>query len=533
MAIRRMTATAVMALGSLMATYGQTAAPAPAPIRGQAPTHAPAQEKGLEQVAISQVVSVPPSLRAYLDVHGVGHAPVRGLTPESVSAWLDGKRLTVSSLKPFSTTEEGIAYVFLIDVSGSESHTAFDKVKQALLSFVGELGAGDRAAVITFGSDVKDVVSYTGDKATLKSAISSLKNSDAQTHLNAALDEGLRLARLSDEKLPLRRSILILSDGKDEGSGFTTDDVLGHLQENRVPIYAIGASTLPVPERAQYLEVLHRFAVLSGGAYYEAAAAGVDAAYRQIHDRIAGAWVAELNCSACQADGRSYPLLVRVTVAGQSLADKANVAILPPARGGQNPQRLPNWKRFTWPVYVGAGVGLLALIGLIVWLARRGKRMDAEEVDPIQSDAPSSSDWVPFSFPHPDTQTLSGTGDEKGDSSEKIVVSANPKPDHRPGVQIELVRRVNRSDAPRTYSAKLVTALVIGRSSGVGMQIPDTEISGQHCRLEMVNGTVTVSDLGSRYGTSVNGVPIQSRHKLERGDLIALGSVEFRIHLQR
>jgi adenylate cyclase len=72
---------------------------------------------------------------------------------------------------------------------------------------------------------------------------------------------------------------------------------------------------------------------------------------------------------------------------------------------------------------------------------------------------------------------------------------------------------------------------VIGRSTGAAIQIPDNEISGQHCKLELVNGRVLLSDIGSNFGTAVNGVPIKVRQRIESGDSIALGKIEFRFRI--
>jgi von Willebrand factor type A domain/FHA domain len=474
----------------------------------------PAYAQTLEHVAISQVVSAPPSVKVYLDIQGTGSVRVDGLSPQSLDAWFDGKPLTVNSLKPFSGAQEGVGYVFLVDVSKSESRSEFGKVKDALQGFVDHLGTNDKAAILSFGADTKEVTAYTGDKSALKSAINGLVNDAPMTHLNAALVEGLRLALTADTNLPSRRSIVILSDGKDEGSGLTSEDVLNKFAENRVPIYAIGASSLPPSQRAHYLEVLHRFAVLSGGAYYDATAGGVSSAYTQVYNRIAQVWVADLGCTSCPTDGRSYPLQVRVTMQGQSLTDKTDVAMAP---GKPIPPPTPIWKRYSWPVYAGAGAAVVVLLGVIVWIARRRKAAattESETVAPTETgnEPPPLPEFTPYSFSTPEP-------------------SVKPAPDNRPGLQVELVRKESRPNVPRAYTGKLVDQLVIGRSTGAAIQIPDNEISGQHCKLELVNGRVLLSDIGSNFGTAVNGVPIKVRQRIESGDSIALGKIEFRFRI--
>jgi hypothetical protein len=475
------------------------------------------QAQRMEHLAVSQVVSAPPELKAYLDVRKTGDAPVDTLSPLAVEGWLDGRSLPVDSLKPFSATKERIAYVFLIDVSGSESRAEFGKVKQALVEFVDRMGTGDKAAVIAFGSEVRTVVPYTGDKNTLQSNIAGLVNDAKKTHLNAALIEGLHLARLSDPNLPSRRSLVVLSDGKDEGSGYTSDDVLEKLKENRIPIYAVGASSLPAQEQALYLEVLHRFAVLSGGAYYDSTPKNFSSAYSQIHDRIAGVWVAELDCSDCSADGRSYPFQIRVTLNGQSQADKLEVALLPASHSQAGETATPPsfLEQYWWAAYAGAGIVLivLLLLGTQLYRRRKLKRIEEEPYAPADAEASGALALPSNEYFEPRDPVRTSRGDQMG-------------------VRVELIRKENRGDAARQYSGKLIDELVIGRSTLAAIRIPDAEISGQHCKLELANGWVLLSDVGSTFGTSVNGIPLKARRRIESGDLIGLGKIEFRISIQ-
>src|SRR5688572_32157641 len=44
----------------------------------------------------------------------------------------------------------------------------------------------------------------------------------------------------------------------------------------------------------------------------------------------------------------------------------------------------------------------------------------------------------------------------------------------------------------------------LGRGEGVGLRIDDRWLSRRHCRLDMVDGVLTVRDLGSRHGTYIN-----------------------------
>ena len=53
---------------------------------------------------------------------------------------------------------------------------------------------------------------------------------------------------------------------------------------------------------------------------------------------------------------------------------------------------------------------------------------------------------------------------------------------------------------------ELVGTLIVGRDPSVGLALPgDTQVSRLHARLALEDGDVSIEDLGSRNGTSVNG----------------------------
>jgi serine/threonine protein kinase len=68
--------------------------------------------------------------------------------------------------------------------------------------------------------------------------------------------------------------------------------------------------------------------------------------------------------------------------------------------------------------------------------------------------------------------------------------------------------------------------VIIGRNEDCTVQLADHSVSGRHCELHFDGSRWWITDLGSRNGTRVNGVPIKHR-PLKPGDEIMIGS-----HLQ-
>lgn len=64
--------------------------------------------------------------------------------------------------------------------------------------------------------------------------------------------------------------------------------------------------------------------------------------------------------------------------------------------------------------------------------------------------------------------------------------------------------------------------VIVGRASDADLPLADRFLSRHHARLIRRDGKVLVEDLGSRNGTSVNGVQIESQTAVRPGDIISL-----------
>jgi len=70
--------------------------------------------------------------------------------------------------------------------------------------------------------------------------------------------------------------------------------------------------------------------------------------------------------------------------------------------------------------------------------------------------------------------------------------------------------------------------VVVGRKPARGLPIDHATVSREHARLFLRDGRLHVADLNSSNGTFVNGRKV-SRSALDPGDLLKLGSVEYRV----
>jgi VWFA-related protein len=464
-----------------------------------------AEAGDVQRFVISQANPQLPVMTVYLDIVDAAGQPASDLTPAGFSAALGGKSATVNDIKPFLETGEGVAYTFLVDISKSIGTAQFGEMRAAIQTWIAGLKPADRAAICTFGEDYQLLVDFTADKQQLTAALDGLAPRDMHTRLYLAIDRAVELAQRVDASLPVRRVIVVLSDGKDEGSALTPEDVLLKMRASQLPIYSIGLSRLPAAEKQRYLDVLRRFSNVSGGLYEEAAAGKLSQLYAAIQQAILRVFTVHLACASCPADGRSYPLEVTLTQGARGL--KAVPLEVIPLAGPRPPPPVAVeshwWSRMPFWVWLLAGVAVVAAAGFAVL-----RRRQAASSSPVPDDASKGS---------------------LGLTAAEFKVTQRPEPNQ--GKPIKLTVVVGK-DAGSSYELRLQDKAVIGRANDCDLVVPDAEVSNHHCELALVSGQVLVYDLGSMNSTYVNGVPIRERHKLESRDTISVGDTELRVHFE-
>jgi tyrosine-protein kinase Etk/Wzc len=123
----------------------------------------------------------------------------------------------------------------VLDVSASMEES-LDKAKKAALTFLEEtIQPKDRAAVITFNDHPNLLVKFTNDVTTLAGGLAGLK-----AERGTALYDTVVFSLFYFSGLKGQRAMLLLSDGKDEGSRFSFEEAVDYARRAGVTIYAIG-----------------------------------------------------------------------------------------------------------------------------------------------------------------------------------------------------------------------------------------------------------------------------------------------------
>jgi Ca-activated chloride channel homolog len=253
---------------------------------------------------------------------------VNGLPPGSFKLFEDGRQVPVSL---FLTSEDPMQIALLIDTSRS-STTVLKKIKKAADQFLRQMRSRDLAMVASFDSEVRVLCPLSSDAGELKEAIKRAKPGGSFSRMRDAIHEILQGRSRS---FAGRKAIILLTDGRDQGSRISAKDLLDNVVSSNMPIYSIFYKVDPrglmkelfgIPpsfggagdswkeqekEAAQYLE---KMSDLSAGRLYAGDIKDLDRVFRQISDELRFQYLLGFYPEKSKLDGAAHTLVVSVSV---------------------------------------------------------------------------------------------------------------------------------------------------------------------------------------------------------------------------
>jgi len=171
---------------------------------------------------------------------------------------------------------KAISTAIVIDRSGSMYGTPMEDAKNAAKAFIGYMGSADRGALIDFDDVITITQTFTDDKQLLTLAIDGLYARGDTAFYDAVYTA---ITETTKEDPARRRAIIALTDGNDNRSMYTIQDVVDYAKQADIPIYTIGLGDYVESTTLQYL------AAQTDGLYFFAPDSSN---LKSIYDTIAG-----------------------------------------------------------------------------------------------------------------------------------------------------------------------------------------------------------------------------------------------------
>lgn len=259
-------------------------------------------------IRVDQIISEDyPEMTAYAVVKNEKNEIVSGLAPGLFSFRIDTEEAkVVSKITPFSMLEESVDYTILVSNNGIMEGEPFDFQKNAILKFVELMNDNDTLSVYTIGEDAGVVLENTTRKTFDSAVINKIELSDAQPRL---YDSIINLLRKVEQKKAKRKIIIILSDGRDQNSRFTKDQMMETLSNSGCPIYTVGMKVLS----NQHLSNLDEISQITGGTYYYTPRfKDLPESLKRVIECIKQSYVIKLKVKSVKADNQIHLLEVKV-----------------------------------------------------------------------------------------------------------------------------------------------------------------------------------------------------------------------------
>lgn len=249
-----------------------------------------------------------PIIKYAVKVIGADKRPIVGLGAGNFQIREDNASQSLEKVE-FQTTEAPIAFALCLDTSGSISDAELKQINSVAAKFIDLFGSDDRGAIFKFASTVKLIQGFTSDKNALKSAINASAPERGRTSLYDAIYDAVSGAQAEAN----RKVIVILTDGYDNDSGHSLEQVVSHSLASNVPVFTIGlGSPLNV-------SLLQKIAYECRGIYFHALAPDkLEQAFSKAAEDIRSRYILTYTSANPAKDGSTRAVETTITVGGNS-----------------------------------------------------------------------------------------------------------------------------------------------------------------------------------------------------------------------
>jgi VWFA-related protein len=286
-----------------------------------------------------------------------------GVDPKTIQIAENGQPMQVTDVRGGGTgsaTQQEIIPVttmLVMDISGSmDKNGKLAAAKDAAKAYVAQMRPGDQAGLITYDTKTYYVQPITSDTAALTTAIDGVKTGGDTAMYNALIEAEKNL-----ESVTGRKAIIVMTDGLDNSSHVTADDVITGIGQSGLTISAIGFGDTKASGQQGLDEAgLKSLAEKTGGLYSYADVQSLASIYQQYGEALQSEYALTYISPTTLRDGVNRGLTV--SLGGNTATTETRY----------NPGGLiPEVTAQSWSMFVVILVGLLVLL-FLPWAINRG-----------------------------------------------------------------------------------------------------------------------------------------------------------------
>ncbi|MCL1864473.1 MAG: VWA domain-containing protein [Spirochaetes bacterium] len=432
-----------------------------------------------------------PKIRVNFSVVGIDNNGISGLDEENILVLEDGYRVNYVNVKNLPSSSDSVYMVLAIDSSKSISKDYLEKIKKNAEDIVGTVVEDDNIAVLKFNDEVKLLNNFSSNSGVIKNSIKSVERHGSKTLLLDGIYDSIKL--LSNIKSS-RKGVVVFTDGKDEGSVLSSDDIVKSAREFGIPVYFI---TTP---NSKDLNSINRISKLTDGVCFNSNKNVADI-YRIILSRIKNVYEIYYQ-SILKADNSKHTLEVRLKYG--DIKDRDTTEFIA-ERSFFNIDILKDLHIIFFILLV---IFCILFLFLLILFIKRGSKSSVKNKDKNIFAHGIYSRGVSIE----DLQKKSECFDENAPVEMPDVIYSqvwlHPKDYHGVSEKLQLIRN----------------EITIGSGRENHIQITDDyDVSNKHSRIRRIRGGYYLYDLISDTGTYLNGKKILRPKLLHDWDEITIG----------
>lgn len=498
---------------------------------------------------------------------------IKELNKEDVKATLDSENIEISDVFKYSESKVKSRIYILIDISTSISMPYFNCIKDCIAQFAENINQNDEIVLLTFGDDVKEILSGGESVEEIKDAINGLERNGGATDFNDALVLIQQLSQKVTGKFD-REYALVFSDGIDNSySGSTTDGEVKELVDHSLPLYGMCVSDTYEQNINTFAEICRK----TGGTIVEFNTYDCSDKFSKLIDDINSSWFIKLDNKTNYCDKHFADLTVNIS---NSAPITVTVNMAESQKDNSAPKVIKtDYSKENNVLTVSFSEDIIGVNTNSVSVTYANKKEIA--VDSIRySNAVMNVAFKEAVYSGDITILFKGVTDnslEKNAIESEYVLTLNATPLFVKYLKAalpffiaivvlacafvflkvmmkkknvkhvkELFVSVNESDIEvkhvikntgisvtfnisngKTGSTKasfnITNGIFAGRASSCDLCVEDYKMSRQHFCIHNLDGKLFIEDLNSSNGTFVNGIKLSTKSELSSGDSINAG----------
>lgn len=447
-----------------------------------------------------------PNVSVGITVNNLDKTKITGLSPDNFSIYEDGFLINSYRFKGIESTQELIYIVFSIDNSKSITPQTLTSFQMNAGKLIAGLDENEQAAIYRFNSDVIMLNGFTNNRQELMQNIDKIIRDGKKTLLYDAIYDALELLKQSENS---QKGIIIFTDGKDEGSTLSADDVIRSATEKKIPLIFVASYKNEKPQN------LSRLAKLTDGTVINTQS-NVDVlqAYRKLADNSQDEYLLEYK-TIIVPDKKKHQLEVKLKYKSLRDLDRKDFSI-------NKSIARPGWQ-YVLLVLLSLCVTMFTILTVLLISGKKFSIfIKKKNIEPQVSTDRNFDNF----FERNGNCTSDDSAILKNDILQKnLSYEINPALKENEYIKCWLVTK-NGPDTGKKITLNN-SELTLGSGSESDVLLINTNVSNIHAKIKKVNLTYYLLDMASERGTFVNGKKLLRPKALYDWDEIQICDILF------